>query len=88
MRTEIPKVANNVSYTVIDGEAIVINIDSGKYLGLNRAATRMLELLATVRDLDEIVKTLLAEFRVDEDTIRRDLDRFIEDATNRRILVT
>jgi Coenzyme PQQ synthesis protein D (PqqD) len=86
MSADHPKLAANLSYTVIDGEAVVMNIDTGTYLGLNRVATRIVELLAAGRDTDHIVTALQTEYHVDEPTIRRDLERFISDATHRGIL--
>jgi hypothetical protein len=56
-----------------DGEAVVLNLESEKYYGLNDVAARiwaMIQRPATVKDIRD---GLLAEFDVDADRLGRDL---------------
>lgn len=56
------------------GDLHVLLNDDLRYLGLDPVATRVWELLAEPRTLDELVDQLTAEYEVDEETCRHDVD--------------
>ncbi|MDD5672152.1 MAG: PqqD family protein, partial [Candidatus Omnitrophica bacterium] len=51
-----------ITYRVIDGEAIVLNLEDAYYYGLNTVATEILELIDRKKNLCEILKTLQKEY--------------------------
>jgi hypothetical protein len=71
---------------VIDGEAVLLDLASGRYLGLNDVATRVWELLDEGRTFGAIRDTLLAEFDVSADVLEGDLDRLFADMLARGII--
>lgn len=72
---------------VLDGEAVLLDLTSGKYFALNATATRMWQLLSEDGDPDTVVRALLAEVDTDEPTLRADLERLVADLVGRGILV-
>jgi hypothetical protein len=78
--------ADDVVARVLDGEAVILDFASGKYIGLNQVATRMWELLLVGKPVGEIHATLAHEFEVEPDVLRRDLDEFIQVLVERRLL--
>lgn len=58
---------------VLDGEAVLLDLASGKYLGLNAVATRTWELIGADKTLAEIRDALLAEFEVAREVLEQDL---------------
>ena len=58
----------------LDDEIILLDLQSGRYFGLQAVGVRAWELLATVGDTDAVLAALLAEYAVDADTLRHDLD--------------
>jgi hypothetical protein len=58
----------------LDDELILLDLQSGRYFGLQAVGARAWELLATVGDTDAVFAALLAEYSVDTATLRHDLD--------------
>ena len=72
---------------VLDGEAVLLDLASGKYLGLNGVATRAWELIAAGKTLGEIRAALLDEFDVTRDVLDRDLAELLEAMRARQLIV-
>ncbi len=62
---------------MVQGEAVVLDLHSERYLGFNEVGTRIWELATAADRVDEILPTLLAEFEVDEADLRRDVEAFV-----------
>lgn len=54
-------------------EQAILQLDSGKYFGLNPVGARVWQLAAEPRKVSEILATLLAEYEVPADRCRADL---------------
>jgi hypothetical protein len=60
-------------FSELDGEAVVLDLGSGNYFGLNSVGARAWELLAQGRHLRAVRDALLKEFDVDESRCEGDL---------------
>jgi hypothetical protein len=74
-RIEIP---DGVMMRDLQGEAVILNLDSECYFGLDEVGTRMWAALTTAPNVAAATETLLAEFDVEPDTLQGDLDEFVE----------
>ena len=54
-------------------EAVLLNLDSGLYFGLDPIGTRIWNLLAEGQSLPQIVSTIMAEYEVDIEQCKADL---------------
>jgi PqqD family protein of HPr-rel-A system len=70
----------------LDGEAVLLDLRSGKYFGLNGTGARVWALLKDGLERPEIAKVLTEEFEVDEDRARADVDAFIAALTDRGLI--
>jgi hypothetical protein len=70
----------------IDGEAIVLNLDSSRFFGLDEVGTRMFQLVRDFADPEQVLSQLLTEYDADEATLRRDLGVFLDELTRSGIL--
>jgi len=61
----------------LNGEAVLLNLETGSYYGLDPVGTRMWELLSTLESVPEVIAVLRAEYHVDETRLRQDLDYLI-----------
>jgi hypothetical protein len=65
----------------LDGEMVILNLDSGIYFGLNPVGATIWNYIQSERSLDEIIGYLLAEYKVDrarcEAEVRSLLQRMI-----------
>jgi len=59
--------------TAMGAEQAILQLDSGKYFGLNPVGARVWQLLAQPRTVSEVLATLLAEYEVPADRCRADL---------------
>ena len=57
----------------MEGEAVIVDLESGTYFGLNDVGTRMWQLIEQHGRLRQVFDDLAAEFDVAADTLERDL---------------
>ena len=62
----------------LDGDAVILNLNSGVYFGLNPVGARVWELLQQPRTIDEICGAVRQEFEVEPERCQRDLINLIE----------
>jgi len=72
-------IPEEVLFRDLDGEAVVLNLTSGKYYGLDETGTRMWTLLAQYSRIDAAFKDLLEEYEVTEEQLRQDLLHLVEE---------
>ena len=80
------KVADHVKFTVVEREAIIIDTDSGKYLGLDEVGTRILEILSETGSAERVIQTLMKEYSVSEAQLKQDVEKFIEEFETRGLV--
>ena len=66
--------------------APALNLQSGRYHGLNAVAARMLEAAAQANTVGDAVPSLAAHFEQPEDVIRRDLAQLCRDLEERGLV--
>jgi len=71
---------------VLDGDAVLLDLASGKYLGLNAVATRVWELLGQGQAFGAIRAGLLTEFEVPAAVLDGDLDQLFADLQERALI--
>ena len=49
----------------LDGESVLLNLETERYFGLDETGTRMLELVSTMPSIDAAYDMLLEEFEVE-----------------------
>ena len=79
---ELPRhieVMKDVFAQSMQGEMVLLSMTTSHYYGLDEVGTRAWQLIADHIDPQQLVQQLLAEFDVDEATLRNDLARLIED---------
>jgi hypothetical protein len=76
------RVSDDVVFREMEGEAVLLNLDSGMYFGLDAIGTRIWQLLGEHQTLQAVFDQMLQEFEVDGPTLRSDLlalvDRLME----------
>lgn len=58
-------------------ELVMLDVEAGKYFGLNEVAARIWELLEKPAGMDELVKILTAEYDISGEACRADVDRYL-----------
>lgn len=70
----------------VEGEVVALDVEAAEYLAANPAGAVLWRELAGGTSRADLVAALLREFRVDEETAGRDVDRFVETLRERKLL--
>lgn len=68
----------DISTRTIGAETIVLSLSTSKYFTITGVGSRVFELLAEERSLDQLVETVVAEYDVDAGTARSDVTAFVD----------
>ncbi|TFH50985.1 MAG: PqqD family protein [Lysobacterales bacterium] len=63
----------------LDGEAVLLNLDSECYFGLDDVGTRVWQHLLEHRRLERVCEEMRKEYEVDESSLRADILRLVEE---------
>jgi hypothetical protein len=66
-------IPDDVLFRDLEGEAVILSTESGKYYGLDEVGTRMWNLLSQHGQVEPVYQALLAEYDVPEDRLQQDL---------------
>ncbi len=79
-------IEKDVLFREVGGEAIILNLQSGKYFGLDEVGTRMWQLLAERGTIEPVVRALVEEYEVTEEQLRQDLLALVEKLAANQLL--
>jgi hypothetical protein len=82
-RLAIPE---TVLFRDLEGEAVLLATESGRYFGLNEVGTRMWSLLQLHGEAEAVCRALLAEYDVPEERLREDVTRFVDNLVIRGLI--
>ena len=71
-------VAPDVLFRLVGNEAVLLNLKTELYLGLDPVGTEMWVVLTNTSSIETAYNSLLQEFDVDPQRLRQDLSDFIE----------
>lgn len=77
--TQSASVAPDVIFRLLDGEAVLLNLKTGNYFGLDPIGTRAWELIVEEHSLERVHSALLEEYAVDPDRLAQDLLALVEE---------
>jgi hypothetical protein len=75
-----------ISWRELDGQIVVLDLESSKYVTVNGAGAVIWERLIPGATLDEIVNELVEVFDIDVETARSDSEAFLDELRTRRML--
>lgn len=82
------RVADPVVVRELDGEAVLLHLETGIYFGLDRIGTQIWRGLARQDPMDTVVAGLVDEYEVDAPTAQADVLRLIDRLKEKGLLVT
>lgn len=83
----IPKIGPNVAWQIVDGEAIVVDLGTGKAIGLNASGTFLWSQVDGNRDSGMLAAAIAREFDVTDDEAMADIDEFLTLMQSRELIV-
>jgi len=86
--TNVLRIVDDVVWTDLDDEVVILKLDTGIYFGLNRVGARIWTLIATGRRREEILQSIATQYNVSRDQVERDFDELISDLSNEGLIKT
>ena len=77
----------DVIFRELDGEAVLLDLGSGRYYGLNGVATRVWTLVAGGTPVEGVLEALALEFDAEAPRIATDVEALLADLIDRGLLV-
>ena len=70
----------------LEGEAVILNLNSGTYYGLNEVGARIWQLIQQPCTFDQILHVLLAEYNVQPEVCEQDLTKILTEMKDARLI--
>lgn len=80
------RVPDHVVFRPFPGETVALNLQTGKYHGLNPVAGRMVEVLIDTGDVEATANLLAEEYGQPVETVAADLHSLCEDLSRRGLI--
>lgn len=80
------KISDRVLFQEIEGECVLLNLNTEQYFGLDEVGTRFWQLLSKDNRPDRALKSLCAEYDVDAATLERDLTALLRDLSSEGLI--
>ena len=84
----ILKLRPDVAFQDLRGEAVIVDLASGNYFGLNEVGPRVWQLVDEGHEESKIVDILTSEYEADRATIARDVARLLDDLRARHFIIS
>ena len=81
------RISDSVVVRDLDGESVILNIESGIYFGLDRIGTRVWQLIEAHGDVDAIVRVMEHEYDADPQTLRADAEALVAALVEKRLII-
>lgn len=85
LRTRV-SIPEDLLFRELEGEAVLLDLDSGEYFGLDEMGTEMWLTLTRHDTLDDGYRDLLARYDVAPERLRQDLLEFVDLLLSHRLL--
>ncbi len=79
-------VPTGVLFREVQGEAVILNVNTGIYFGLDEVGTQMWHSLTKHSSLSKAEVELAGIYAVDRACLHRDLRQFVEELVSRQLL--
>ena len=80
-------IPDDVVFEVLEGEAVVLNLDTGIYFTLNPVGTRIWQLIEEHGDLAKVRESMISEYEVEADALDRDIDALLSELVEKGLVV-
>lgn len=70
----------------VEGESVILNVNTERYFGLDEVGTRMLSVLTASNSIQTAYEALLEEYEVEKQTLRHDLAELIDRLVDQGLL--
>ena len=73
------KTSTKYLYSEIDSEAVILDVNSGTYFGLNEVSKSVWQILQTPSSSKQVIEKILAEYEVSEEEAAKDVEGLLKE---------
>ena len=77
--------SSNIIWSVVDGEAVLLDTSSGHYFSMNPLATEIWSHLQTGNSVPQIVRSIADKYGIEEEIVRSDVSELIGELQSARL---
>jgi hypothetical protein len=81
-------ISKDVVFRDLSGEAVLLNLATGTYFGLNETGTRMWNLLREHGSTEKTLEAILNEYQIDRERAQSDLQGLVDQLRERGLIST
>ncbi len=81
------RLGDDTLWRKLDGEAVILQLGSGNYFGMNEVGAEALSIIREGVTLGALRAQLLERFEVDEATLHADLNELLADMSKRGLII-
>ena len=81
------KLADNVSFTEVDDEAVLLNLNSGAYYGLNHVGTLLMAHLQQEHTVEHASAEIAEHYQTPNTTVSSDINALIEQLLEQKLII-
>jgi hypothetical protein len=82
----ITKTAERFTEAEVDDEIVIMTVDNGEFFSLSGSGAAIWRLIDGTRDRQAVLAALEASFDADRERLEADLDEFLEELSERRLI--
>ena len=79
-------VPESVLFRELEGESVLLNLETESYLGLDEVGTRMWTVLTSTPSIEAAYEILVGEYAVDPDTLHRDIETLLKQLLEHKLV--
>jgi hypothetical protein len=80
-------ISEDAVFRELEGEAVIVHLDSGMYYGLDPVGTRLWQLIDAHGQLQPVFDAALEEFEVEPERLQHDLLQLVSELASRQLVV-
>jgi len=80
------KICDDVVSRDLEGEAVILNLETGTYFGLNEVGTRIWTLIQEHESLNRVFEAIRHEYEVSPEALEGDLLRIIDELRTKGLI--
>ena len=81
------QLADHVSFTDLEGEAVLLDLNSGAFFGLNHVGAELLKELKAHNSIEGSIETIANKYKTSNTTVANDINELIEQLLAKDLIV-
>ena len=78
--------SSGIETAELDGEAVLLDVNTGRYYGLSSVGAKIMELLGEPVPIHSIIDRLITEYAVERERLSEDIITFLSEMNDRSLI--